>query len=217
MPPIHKLILSSHEGLMVWLCEETPETLIKEVPEVREESWFKGKNPLRRKQRTVTRILVKRITSYPDIQIHYAPSGSPYLVRNGRILKEKVAISHDGDKVAVILRKAPILGVDIQKPRDKLEKIAHRFLHPGEKRWIQDLPAADRVPSLTLLWTAKEALYKAFGNVPEFSTRIRIDPQVPGDKGSVQGIVTPHDTRKERQVRLNYEWIHGHLLTWTNE
>lgn len=58
---------------------------------------------------------------------------------------------------AIINMDAPV-GIDIEKPSDKLIRVQHKFLHPSEWSTFKDNPER-----LCLAWCAKESLYKLHG------------------------------------------------------
>lgn len=84
----------------------------------------------------------------------HTQAGAPYLqdrndvavsVSHSRRLAG-VAVCHDGTPV----------GLDIEQPRPQLLRIASRFMSRHER-----LAYGSRLPLLTLVWSAKEAVYKA--------------------------------------------------------
>lgn len=68
-----------------------------------------------------------------------------------------VSISHTHNAAVAILHEQAV-GIDIEPKRDKLWRIAHKFLAPSEKIFV-----GDSLDKLTLIWSAKEALYKLYG------------------------------------------------------
>jgi hypothetical protein len=50
------------------------------------------------------------------------------------------------------------IGVDIEHEREQLLRIKHKFCTPQELQFCQD-----NVQQILLIWTAKEAMYKAYG------------------------------------------------------
>ncbi|MEK6482156.1 4'-phosphopantetheinyl transferase superfamily protein [Catalinimonas sp. 4WD22] len=58
---------------------------------------------------------------------------------------------------AIIHMDAPV-GIDIEKPSEKLIRVQHKFLHPSEWSTFKD-----NQERLCLAWCAKESLYKLHG------------------------------------------------------
>ena len=70
-----------------------------------------------------------------------------------------VSISHTVDYSAAIAHPDPC-GVDVQRIVPRITRLAHKFVGEGEK--VQLSPRHE-LTQLHLIWSAKEAMYKAFG------------------------------------------------------
>ena len=70
---------------------------------------------------------------------------------------QQLSITHTKNFAGIALSKKP-LGIDIQIFRPKICRIAPRFLHTAETFALE---GGQSTQKLTLIWTAKEALYKA--------------------------------------------------------
>ena len=87
--------------------------------------------------------------------------------------KKFCSMSHSLHYAVVSLGDRPV-GVDIEQHRPQIERIAKKFLHQEE---CYRLPAHDRIPWLTRLWTAKEALYKVMRQPGlSFAKQIEVAP-----------------------------------------
>ncbi len=109
---------------------------------------------LTRRQRetaAVATILPHLITHHYNL-IH-TPSGAPRLVYADGLTAPYISISHSRELAAVALSTNLPIGIDIEKPQERLSRIAHKFLAPGEQGGDLD--------HLLKLWTAKEAVFKA--------------------------------------------------------
>lgn len=82
-------------------------------------------------------------------------SGKPHL----RDSHFHVSISHTKDYAAAIAHPNPC-GIDVQRIVEKIQRIAPKFISPAEK--VQ-LKKAHEILQMHLIWSAKEAMYKAFG------------------------------------------------------
>ena len=87
----------------------------------------------------------------PLDSLHISPKGAPQLPN------QYCSLSHTQDFAAAVLGPKKI-GVDIEAHREKIQRIAPKFIHQTEMRFLQPL---DALPALTRIWTAKEAIYKA--------------------------------------------------------
>lgn len=81
-----------------------------------------------------------------------------------------ISISHTKNYGAAIINTRGPAGIDIEFPRDQIQRIAHKFLHADEKLWVQE-----DMEKLTWIWSAKEALYKLHGRTQlTFATQLYI-------------------------------------------
>lgn len=91
---------------------------------------------------------------YTDHDLHYDQEGKPHL-RDSRY----ISISHSFAYSTIILGDAPV-GIDIEKQREKILLIAHKFTPIEEYRTLANADALIR--KLTIVWGAKEAVYKLY-------------------------------------------------------
>src|SRR5690606_36513617 len=70
-----------------------------------------------------------------------------------------ISIAHSFNFSAIIISDTEV-GIDIEKQRNKILKIAHKFTPIEEYRTIANDDALMR--KLTIVWCAKESLYKSF-------------------------------------------------------
>ncbi len=81
-------------------------------------------------------------------------NGKPYLQNSNKT----ISLSHSRDFVAACISNCNI-GIDIQIASDKIKRIKYKFLSEFEL----DICKEDDI-CLNRFWTAKEALYKAYGH-----------------------------------------------------
>jgi 4'-phosphopantetheinyl transferase len=125
--------------------------------------WDSWKNVVKQKQALIARIIC--MNQLGQGEIFYEQNGKPFL-SCGRL-----SISHSQNFIAVYFSSKMEIGVDIEEPHARIEKIASRFLHPDEK------PVVSGVQQLTAAWAVKESLFKKFGGKAAFfSENIVIKP-----------------------------------------
>lgn len=90
---------------------------------------------------------------YTDKDLYYDERGKPHL-KDGSY----ISISHSHSFTAVIISHRREVGIDIEKQRDKILRIAHKFTPVAEYRTLANTTALVR--KLTWVWGAKESLYK---------------------------------------------------------
>ncbi len=91
---------------------------------------------------------------YEDADLFYDEHGKPHL-KDGK----HISITHSFNFSAVIISDL-IVGIDIEKQRDKIAIIAHKFIDYEFDYLNKD--AADYIKKLTTIWCVKESLYKLF-------------------------------------------------------
>ena len=101
------------------------------------------------------RHLLKEV-GYTDADLIYDEFGKPHL-KNGT----HISISHSFTFTAIIVSDKFHVGIDIEKQREKILKIAHKFTPFEEYKTIANVDAL--ISKLTIVWGAKESLYKIYG------------------------------------------------------
>lgn len=115
---------------------------------------------------------LRRMLHYhgPDsVAIAHDEHGRPVLTDGvGSELPLVISVSHCRTFAVVALSAGPV-GVDAETARPQLSRVAFRFCLPGEAEALADDPVCRKyeeyipgMSSLLLLWTAKEATYKAY-------------------------------------------------------
>ncbi len=95
-----------------------------------------------------------RTAGYTDQNLFYDDFGKPFL-DDGKY----ISITHSYEFTAIIISDNPV-GIDIEKQREKIVRIAPKFIG-FEEIYMQDLDAP--VKELTVVWGAKESMYKLYG------------------------------------------------------
>ncbi len=91
--------------------------------------------------------------SYEDIV--YDEFGKPHL-KKGKF----ISITHSFNFCAIIISEENPVGIDIEKQRDKITRIADKFTNLND---YKTLNKTDLIEKLTIVWGAKESLYKIYG------------------------------------------------------
>lgn len=117
-------------------------------------SALSGATGKREREREAALALLRRMLGDSEAAIGHKSSGAPFIPERSDIC---LSVSHSGDLVAVALSTAP-LGIDIQIPSARLERVRSRFISPLDA--MPDVAVEGRDP-LLIMWTIKEAVYKA--------------------------------------------------------
>lgn len=91
---------------------------------------------------------------YTDFDLYYDELGKPHLKDN-----KYISITHSFEFTAIIVSDEQV-GIDIEKTRDKILKIAEKFTPIEEYRTLANEAAIIR--KLTIVWGAKESIYKLY-------------------------------------------------------
>lgn len=112
------------------------------------------KSELHRRAFLSIRHLLK-VSGYCDADLYYDEAGKPHL-QDGNF----ISISHSHQYTGIIVSSKKEVGIDIEKQREKILRIAHKFTPIEEYRTIANTDALIR--KLTMVWGAKESLYKIY-------------------------------------------------------
>ncbi len=93
-----------------------------------------------------------RAVGYVDSDLYYDSVGKPHLKDGNHI-----SITHSHEFTGIIVSPEKEVGIDIEKQRQKIIRIAHKF---STIELPQPLDSEQLIRKLTILWGAKESLYK---------------------------------------------------------
>ncbi len=159
MPIILQKKYTSGTHLAVWQITESHDELQSMLPsEILTDAELANiHHPQKQVEFFCSRLTIKFLTDFLDIKyfgIKKDEFGKPYLVGTNW----QMSLTHTIDYVAVVMHPMQALGIDMEKPSEKLRKIANRMMSENE---VKD--ANDDLEKLCIYWSAKEALYKLYG------------------------------------------------------
>ena len=149
--PLYKTI-QPKENTKVLIWEITEDLSFFNAIELSENSINRLKNmksEIHKKGFLSVRFLLKEL-GYTDFDLFYTEDGKPHL-KDGK----RISITHSFNFSAIIVSDN-IVGIDIEKNREKIIKIAPKFV--GDEAGFID--SNYLVDYLTVIWGAKESLYK---------------------------------------------------------
>ncbi|WKK66130.1 4'-phosphopantetheinyl transferase superfamily protein [Lutimonas zeaxanthinifaciens] len=194
--PIYKIINSEGgTAIHVWKIEESLAQL-KEGLELTENSINRMngmKSELHQKGFLSVRNLLVH-AGYEDVNLRYNEYGKP-LLNNGK----HISITHSFEFAAILISDREA-GVDIEKNREKIVNIQHRFVNTE----VDSLSDEDLVKQLTVIWGAKESMYKTYpyGGL-SFHDHIGINPFLFAD-GRSSGRVIFGDWKREYEIKFEF-------------
>ncbi|MBO2011450.1 4'-phosphopantetheinyl transferase superfamily protein [Hymenobacter negativus] len=221
--PLHSIQrLSPTAVLGLWHLSETPEELWRLLPwqeaylplmpatadAVRQAQWLAG--------RVLIHALSLEIMAVPptNLVVHNDATGRPWLPGTAHNLT--VSLSHSGAWAAAVLSQGGQVGVDIEIIRDKAQRLASKFLAADEWAAAQ-AAAADSHTHYSLLWSAKETLYKlAAQRGIIFKTQLLLGSFVPQQSGEIPATLVLEGI-KTRHCICYSQPAPGYVLTYCHE
>ena len=203
MPLSYSEIISNDIQICIWQITEDEVFLSSGLTLSQEalERLSSRKSEVHRKGYLAIRQLLKGYGIIPEIH-QYDQDGAPFLT-DGRYL----SITHTKNMAAIAISVFPV-GIDLEHYQEKIKKIATRFLHKEESK---DHSKTDNIEFLTQIWTAKEAIYKAFRTPGiHFNTQLLVDP-FQSKAASGVGHVLHQD--KDWTYSLNFRYFKDYCLT----
>ena len=91
---------------------------------------------------------------YSDQELFYDENGKPHL-KDGK----QISITHSYHFSGIIISTKNV-GIDIEKQREKIVKIAHKFVDTDYD--VLNVKDLSNIRKLTVIWGIKESLYKLF-------------------------------------------------------
>ncbi|MCK7589207.1 4'-phosphopantetheinyl transferase superfamily protein [Subsaxibacter sp. CAU 1640] len=155
MPLYKTLTPNSYTTVKIWKITESYEELMKPIDlrDVCMQRVLGMKSELHQRGFLSVRHLLAEF-GYEDKDLYYDDNGKPHL-RDGK----HISITHSFTFSAIIVSEEEV-GIDIEKQREKIKIIAHKFVD-YEFDYL-DKEADDYIKKLTVIWGIKESLYKLF-------------------------------------------------------
>jgi phosphopantetheinyl transferase len=206
MPVFFQHQINESTRLGIWKIEETEEFFKGTVPQHRDVT-----HPHKRLQHLAGRFLLQFLfPGFPYELIQIADTRKPFLPDE----QFHFSISHCGDYAAAIVSKDSRVGVDVEIPEERIGRIADKFLSPKEKkmfnvRYDADLPTPD-TRLLTLLWSAKESVFKWHGNGGvDFRKHIQLS-----DLQKEKETIDCFFVKNKSALVVHYRQFEGLVLAW---
>jgi phosphopantetheinyl transferase len=172
MPLYKTIIFSPTTQILVWEITESFEELLgkvvlKEKTQVR---LNKMKSEMHQRAFLSVRMLLKEV-GYTDFELHYEQFGKPYFLDG-----KHVSITHSHHFSAIIISDETV-GIDIEMQREKIIRIADKFVNETELNRLKIFDSQDYIKKLTVKWGAKEAIFKIRNEKGiSFKDHIQVNP-----------------------------------------
>ena len=209
MPVFFQHQINDTTRLGIWKIEETEEFFKGNVPQHRDVT-----HPHKRLQHLAGRFLLQFLfPDFPYELIQIADTRKPYLPNE----QYHFSISHCGDYAAAIVSSDKRVGVDIEIVTPKIEKIKDKFLNSEElttclpDRQVHDSRfSTNDHQLLTLLWSAKESVFKWFG---DGGVDFRQHIQLKGQHERLETIDCLF-TKNHQRLTIHYRSFEHLILAW---
>lgn len=204
MPLIYEQQIDSATKIGVWHITEEENFFLAHVPLQRNIT-----HPHKKLQHLAGRYLLRELfPEFPLSLIIIADTRKPFLEDDAF----HFSISHCGNYAAAIVSTQNRVGVDIEIPHAKIEKIQHKFLSEKEKNMLSRTHG-NTIKMLTMAWSIKEAMFKWYGSGQvDFIEDMNISAINKTDAGyEVECIF-----KKEKNILLNLKniFLGGNNLSW---
>jgi phosphopantetheine--protein transferase-like protein len=184
----------------LWKIEEKADDLYNQLQLDKEEKAYVEtiSNGKRNLHWLSTRVLLRKMLLTDEyINCKVDEHGKPYLVN----LPYHISFSHSFDYAAVMISKKRPVGIDIEQIKEKVERIAHKFMRNAELAFIAK---AHKTQHLYACWCAKEAVYKCNGQKEiSFIENIELKPF----EFDQQGIIKACLHKGEKILNYNVEYL----------
>lgn len=154
--PLYKTItVNPNTKVFIWKIEESFEALSEGISltENCSNRVLNMKSDLHRRGFMSIRHLMA-LEGYTDHDLYYDENGKPHLTDD-----KHISITHSFHFTAIIISDTEV-GIDIEMQRHKILRIAHKFTPLKAYKIFANEDALMR--KLTIVWCAKESLYKSF-------------------------------------------------------
>lgn len=207
MALVYRRQIDEKTSFALWKIEETADELYKQLQlDDREKEYLETLNNGKRNLHWLgTRVLLRKMLNtdlYIDMDVD--EHGKPY-VKN---FPHHISLSHSVDYAAVMISEDKSVGIDIEIIKEKIERVAKKFLSGQELDFIDQ---KRQIEHLYVCWCAKEAVYKLQGkrNV-SFLDDIRLYPFECCHDGKIRARLIGQGTEKDFTV--NYEQYENYML-----
>ncbi len=170
MPLFYQHNINPGTKLGIWHIEEPESFFLEKVPLKKDVS-----HPFKRLQHLAGRYLLPLLfADFPLEEVLIADTRKPFLESE----RYHFSISHCGQFAAAIVSTTNRVGVDIESIKPRIRNLSHKFMNEEEAGFIHKGAAPDGGGSpygqdgmnrishdemLTLVWSAKESIFKWYG------------------------------------------------------
>ncbi len=201
----NKQISINGANLLVWEIDESADELLKKFEQIDyySDEYTKIISEKRKREFLGLRLALKELLG-TNVMVSYDSNGKPCLTDNSF----HISISHSGKWIAVMAHPTRVVGIDIECPSDKIQKLYTRFLSKTEQ---EELSQGKDLKQLQLAWSVKEALYKIIGKeAVDFAKQLHIFPF----EVKTEGEINAKHVLTEKHYKLSYFQTDAYTLVY---
>ena len=205
--PVSKIEWTNEQsGWALWQITESEEALATQLaPEVCPQDIV---SKLKRLEWMAGRILIRTLVESAGLTykgLYKDEFGKPFLIDH----LHSISLSHSYPHVVAQIDYLQSVGIDVEQPKEKLLKIAHRVLNKTE-----EIDAGNNIQKNCVYWCAKEALYKIYGKRGlSFSEHLNVYPFELKRSGGLIGKISTGNN--EQLINLEYSVEDDFVLVYT--
>lgn len=171
--PLYKTIsVSPATQILIWKVTESFDELRSQVTlKPKTQKRLNGmKSEMHQRAFLSVRMLLLQI-GMNDFDLHYDEFGKPYL--DGQ---RYISITHSHNFASIIVSDKTV-GIDMELQREKIIRIADKFVSEKELKRLQNFDNQEYIKKLTVKWGAKEAIFKIRNEKGiSFKDHIQVEP-----------------------------------------
>lgn len=202
--PVEKIIREKERAWALWHVTEDEAALKERMPSG-EQVPETLTHPLKRIEWMAGRVLLSELFAALSLTFNGIAKnefGKPFPLGYDYHL----SLSHSFPFVAALVDKRGPVGIDLEQPKVKLFRVAHRIFHRDE---LKD--ARNDLIKHCVYWCAKEALLKVYGKKDlTFASHLLIDAFQLAEEGNIRGRIITGGT--EMVIPLHYSVSPGFVL-----
>lgn len=210
--PLYKTIqLNPKTQILIWKITETYEELFGQV--VLNDTNRIRLDGMKSEMHQRAFLSVRKLLQeggYTDLDLYYDPFGKPHINCD-----KHISITHSHHFSAIIISEETV-GIDIELQRDKIVRIADKFVNQQELDRLQNCYSReDYIKKLTVKWGAKEAIFKIRNEKGiSFKDHIRVNPF---ELVASETIAELHFNGLVKDFKIYFEEMEGFTLVYAFE
>jgi phosphopantetheinyl transferase len=209
MPLLLSRELDTGLRLGVWKIREHESWFLEQLPlsaeELAELRLMRSQD--KREQRLAWRMVISLILGHNSFTIDYDEHRKPHL----RGIPGHISVSHSGELAAALYHPSHPAGIDVEKISPRLTALTDKYLSLSE---CMDASPLRSDELLTIIWSAKEALYKLDGRKGlHFNRDLRIGRLGHYHSGRLSGHILCGEHQGE--YPLAWERLEDYVMVYT--